>query len=68
MSNRELEVLGLIVEGLSNQEIANKLILSLETVKTHVRHIMDKLVVSDRTQAAVKALREGLLSRHSAQS
>jgi DNA-binding NarL/FixJ family response regulator len=49
------------VEGLSNQEIADRLILSVETVKTHMRHIMEKLAVSDRTQAAVKAMREGLV-------
>ncbi|CAN5582109.1 response regulator transcription factor [soil metagenome] len=61
LSERELEVLGLVVEGLSNQEIAERLILSTETVKTHMRHIMEKLAVSDRTQAAVKALRTGLV-------
>jgi two-component system, NarL family, response regulator LiaR len=61
LSQRELEVLKLVVEGLSNQEIADKLILSVETVKTHMRHIMEKLAVSDRTQAAVKAMREGLV-------
>jgi two-component system, NarL family, response regulator LiaR len=63
LSVRELDVLGLIVEGLSNLAIANRLCLSQETVKTHVRHIMEKLVVSDRTQAAVKALRQGLVGR-----
>jgi DNA-binding NarL/FixJ family response regulator len=61
LSQRELDVLLLVVEGLSNQEIANKLILSVETVKTHMRHIMEKLAVSDRTQAAVKAMREGIV-------
>ena len=61
MSQRELDVLRLVVDGLSNQEIADKLILSVETVKTHMRHIMEKLAVSDRTQAAVKAMREGLV-------
>ncbi len=61
LSHRELEVLKLVVEGLSNQEIADKLVLSVETVKTHMRHIMEKLAVSDRTQAAVKAMREGLV-------
>lgn len=61
LSQRELEVLKLVVEGLSNQEIADKLVLSVETVKTHMRHIMEKLAVSDRTQAAVKAMREGLV-------
>lgn len=61
LSQRELDVLRLVVEGLSNQEIADRLILSVETVKTHMRHIMEKLAVSDRTQAAVKAMREGLV-------
>ena len=61
LSQRELDVLRLVVDGLSNQEIADRLILSVETVKTHMRHIMEKLAVSDRTQAAVKAMREGLV-------
>jgi two-component system, NarL family, response regulator LiaR len=61
LSPREIEVLGLLVEGLSNQEMAERLIISPETIKTHMRHIMEKLTVSDRTQAAVKALKHGLL-------
>jgi DNA-binding NarL/FixJ family response regulator len=61
LSQRELDVLLLVVEGKSNQEIADRLILSVETVKTHMRHIMEKLAVSDRTQAAVKAMREGIV-------
>jgi len=61
LSARELEVLALVVEGMSNQGIADKLTLSLDTVKTHMRHIMEKLCVSDRTQAAVKAMRQGLV-------
>lgn len=61
LSTRELDVLRLVVDGLTNQEIADKLVLSVETVKTHMRHIMEKLAVSDRTQAAVKAMREGLI-------
>ncbi|HIA53849.1 MAG TPA: response regulator transcription factor [Candidatus Melainabacteria bacterium] len=62
LSDRETQVLHLIVDGFSNQQIAEKLEISKETVKTHVRHLMDKLAVSDRTQAAVKALRYGLVS------
>lgn len=62
LSTRELEVLALVVEGLSNPEIASRLSVSQDTVKTHVRHIMEKMVVSDRTQAAVKALKEGLIN------
>lgn len=62
LSERELEVLQLIVEGYSNPEIAKSLYLSEHTVKTYVRGIMNKLLVSDRVQAAVLALRSGLLS------
>lgn len=61
LSEREVDVLGLLVHGLSNQEIADKLEISSETVKSHLRHIMKKLAVSDRTQAAVKALKQGLV-------
>jgi len=61
LSPRELEVLGLIVEGLSNQEIADRLFISLATAKTHVRNILNKLAVDDRTQAAVSAMRRGLV-------
>ena len=61
LSQREVEVLKLVVDGLSNQQIADRLIVSVETVKTHMRRLMEKLAVSDRTQAAVKAMREGLL-------
>jgi len=61
LSPRELEVLGLLVDGLSNQEIADKLVISLATAKTHVRNILNKLAVDDRTQAAVQAMRRGLV-------
>lgn len=61
LSPRELEVLKLVVEGLSNIEIAESLFLSPNTVKTHVRGIMNKLAVNDRVQAAVTALRTGLV-------
>jgi DNA-binding NarL/FixJ family response regulator len=62
LSARQTEILELLVEGLSNQQMADRLCVSNETIKTHMRHIMEKLAVTDRTQAAVKALREGLLS------
>lgn len=62
LSARELQVLQLIAEGMSNQEIAQQLIVSPETVKTHIKHIMEKLAVSDRTQAVVTALRRGLVT------
>jgi NarL family two-component system response regulator LiaR len=61
LSGRELEVLKLMVEGLTNPEIAEKLYLSPNTIKTHVRGIMNKLAVDDRVQAAVVALRSGLV-------
>lgn len=61
LSQRELEVLQLMVEGLSNPEIGERLYLSPNTVKTHIRGIMNKLAVDDRVQAAVVALRAGLV-------
>lgn len=61
LTERELDVLQQLVDGLSNQEIAEKLCITLHTVKSHMRHIMEKLMVSDRTQVAVKALKDGLL-------
>ncbi|MEM6835531.1 MAG: response regulator transcription factor [Cyanobacteria bacterium P01_C01_bin.120] len=61
LSDRESEVLQLIVEGLSNTEIGQQLYLSPNTVKTYVKGIMNKLVVSDRVQAAVAAVRRGLV-------
>ncbi|CBN55075.1 MULTISPECIES: response regulator transcription factor [Kamptonema] len=61
LSQRESEVLKLMVEGYSNPEIAAALYLSPNTIKTHVRGIMNKLAVDDRVQAAVVALRAGLV-------
>lgn len=61
LSDREQEVLRLLAEGMSNQEIGKRLIVSSETVKTHVKHIMEKLAVNDRTLAVVTALRKGIL-------
>lgn len=61
LSGREMEVLRLIVEGFNNTEIAQQLYLSPNTVKTYVKGIMNKLVVSDRVQAAVAAVRRGLV-------
>lgn len=61
LTARELEVLQLIVEGHSNSTIARKLYITMGTVKTHVRNVLKKLYVSDRTQAAVRALRAGLV-------
>jgi DNA-binding NarL/FixJ family response regulator len=61
LTDREMEVLELIVAGCDNAEIAQKLHLTIGTVKTHVRSILSKLCVADRTQAAVRALRAGLV-------
>ena len=61
LSKREYEVLELIVEGYSNPQIGAELNLSTNTVKTYVRSIMNKLMVSDRVQAAVTALRSGIV-------
>lgn len=62
LSERERDVLRLIVNGLNNSAIAETLSVSLPTVKTHVQHILQKLHVSDRTQAALLAVRTGLVN------
>jgi DNA-binding NarL/FixJ family response regulator len=59
LSERELDVLKLATGGLSNQDIADKLCLSLRTVQAHFSHIFNKLQVSSRTEAVVRALKEG---------
>jgi DNA-binding NarL/FixJ family response regulator len=61
LSERELEILGLIARGGSNKEIADQLFIAEGTVKNHVTHILGKLGVRDRTQAALKARELGLL-------
>ena len=61
MTAREYEVLKLVVDGKSNQQIANELNISEHTSKAHVCNIIQKLVVDDRTQAAVKAIKEGIV-------
>ncbi|WP_028400411.1 response regulator [Ectobacillus panaciterrae] len=60
LTERELEILLLIAEGKSNQEIADSLFIALKTVKTHVSNILNKLGVSDRTQAVIYAFRHQL--------
>lgn len=61
LSEREITVLKLVAEGKTNKEIANALDLSEKTVKNHVRNIFHKLQVYDRTQAAILAIRKGLI-------
>jgi len=63
LSERELEVLKLIADGMSNAEIAAKLVLSEKTIKGHVSNILSKLHLVDRTQAAVYAWREGIVRK-----
>ena len=62
LTEREVEVLALLAKGASNQEIAEQLIIAEATVRTHVSHILDKLHLANRVQAALYALREGLAS------
>lgn len=63
LSEREMEVLLLLAEGLSNNDIAKRLVLSEKTIKSHVSNILNKLHLADRTQAAILAWREGLARR-----
>ena len=62
LTEREKQVLILATQGLSNQEIANELYLSLRTVQTHLGNIFNKLQVSSRTEAVVHALKQGLIT------
>jgi NarL family two-component system response regulator LiaR len=61
LTEREVEILKLVAQGLSNQEIAERLTISPRTVGAHVGHILDKLHLANRTQAALYALRQGLV-------
>lgn len=63
LSDREIEVLKLIAEGLSNAEISGRLFISEKTTKNHVSNILSKLHLADRTQAAVYAWRQGVVRR-----
>ena len=63
LSERELEVLGCLVDGLTTQQISSRLFISENTVKTHVRHIFEKLEVSNRAKAVGKALQMGIIKR-----
>lgn len=62
LTQREVEILKLVAEGLTNQEIANRLVVSERTVRAHVSNILSKLHLANRTQAALYALREGIAS------
>jgi two-component system NarL family response regulator len=62
LSERELEVLRLMAQGLSNQDIGTALNIGESTVKSHVTHILSKLGVNDRTQAVIVAVKRGLVS------
>ena len=61
LTEREIEVLRAIAEGNRNRDIANKLFISEETVKVHIKHIMEKLNASDRTQAVAIGVRRGII-------
>jgi LuxR family maltose regulon positive regulatory protein len=61
LSQRELEVLGLVTQGMSNREIAEELFITVGTVKTHVHHILGKLGTRTRTEAAARARELGLV-------
>ena len=62
LTGREVEVLKLVAMGLSNKEIAEQLVVSLPTVRSHVTNILSKLNLTNRTQAVLYALRQGIAS------
>jgi len=66
LTEREMEVLRLVANGLTNSKIAEQLVISLNTVKGHVSNILSKLHLADRTEAAVYAWREGIVDRDTA--
>jgi DNA-binding NarL/FixJ family response regulator len=66
LTERELFVLRLVASGASNQEIAIKLSISVNTVKSHIKNILEKLQLENRTQAATYAMKHGLVSSHDA--
>lgn len=61
LTDREIEVLALIVEGLNNSQIAKRLVITLSTAKAHVHSILQKLYVENRTQATIQAVKEGII-------
>jgi DNA-binding NarL/FixJ family response regulator len=62
LTAREREILALVAQGLSNREIAEQLVISERTARTHVSNVLSKLQLSSRTQAALLAIREGLIT------
>ncbi len=68
LTSREIDVLRQVAEGNRNRDIAKKLFISEETVKVHIKHIMDKLGAQDRTQAVAIALRRGIIQLGGVQS
>jgi DNA-binding NarL/FixJ family response regulator len=63
LSDRELEVLGCLAEGQTTLQIASRLFISENTVKTHIRHILEKLEAANRTEAVSKAMQMGLIAK-----
>jgi NarL family two-component system response regulator LiaR len=64
LTERELDVVRLVAQGRSNQEIAQELVISEKTVKTHISNILGKLQLEDRTQLAIYAIKKGLVELH----
>jgi DNA-binding NarL/FixJ family response regulator len=62
LTERELEILQLVADGLTNREIARRLVLAEETIKSHIRHVLRKLGVSSRAHAVAIAFRRGILT------
>jgi DNA-binding NarL/FixJ family response regulator len=62
LTAREREILALVAQGHSNREIAEQLVISERTARTHVSNVLSKLQLSSRTQAALLAIREGLIT------
>lgn len=62
LTEREIEVLRLVAHGVSNPDIAAELFITVNTVKTHLRYILEKLQLQNRTQAATYAVQKGLIS------
>ena len=63
LTERELDVINLVAHGFNNQEIANELVISEKTVKTHISNILSKLQLEDRTQLAIYAIKKGLVDQ-----